>query len=85
MVNVNVLDTLNAPRSPRACKSYSHSVYVRSAQDSIQVNGNEYDTLLPVVTVSTNTDAGRDLDKDSYVVARFTDQPNATRECHADP
>jgi hypothetical protein len=57
------------------CYKFSHLIKLKSDNTRIKVNTspNEY---LPIVTISTNTDTGRDLTKDSFTILKFIEDNN---------
>jgi hypothetical protein len=57
------------------CYKFTHLIKVNPAGNLI-LNEINIPDLLPVVTISTNTDTGRNLSKDSFVILKFTEDYN---------
>ena len=55
------------------CYKFSHLININPVTGNLRLNGQDAD-ILPVVTISTNTDKGRDLAKDSFVILNFNTQ-----------
>jgi hypothetical protein len=53
------------------CYKFSHLITVDEHSGDLLVN-EQADNILPVITLSTNTDKGRDLAKDSFGILKFT-------------
>jgi hypothetical protein len=53
------------------CYKFSHLITVDEYSGDLLVN-EQADNILPVITLSTNTDKGRDLAKDSFGILKFT-------------
>ena len=51
---------------------YSHIININ--ENNIFINDQKNDTVLPVITLSTNTDFGRDLIRDSFSILCFTNR-----------
>ena len=57
------------------CYKFTHKITVNDTNEII-VNDKPYNNFLKVLTISNNTDTGRDLDRDSFVILRYTDSYN---------
>jgi hypothetical protein len=53
------------------CYKFSHLITVDEYSGDLLIN-EQADNILPVITLSTNTDKGRDLAKDSFGILKFT-------------
>jgi hypothetical protein len=53
------------------CYKFSHLITVNEHSGDLLVN-EQADNILPVITLSTNTDKGRDLAKDSFAILKYT-------------
>lgn len=53
------------------CYKFSHLITVDELSGDLLVN-EQADNILPVITLSTNTDKGRDLAKDSFGILKYT-------------
>jgi hypothetical protein len=49
-------------------------------EDELTINGENQDQVLPILTISTNTDKDRNLTSDSYAILQFTDE-DQMNEC----
>jgi hypothetical protein len=73
--NINDMEPFNTYTSkPQVCYGYSH--LIEKINDSMHINGLPKPDFLPVVTISTNTDQGRNLIRDSYLILKFTNDIN---------
>lgn len=70
MHNINEISPFN-PETPNPLVCYGFSHLIESFYDLIYVNKLQISNVLPVITISTNTDQGRDLVRDSYVILKF--------------
>jgi hypothetical protein len=57
------------------CYKFTHLITV-NPEHYLNINGNPIPELLPVITVSTNTDTGRNLSKDSFVILKYIEDFN---------
>jgi len=57
------------------CYKFTHLITVNQT-GLLDINHNSYSDLLPVITISTNTDKGRDLAKDSFVILKYFEDFN---------
>ena len=59
------------------CKRFTHLINVSNENEhpNVVINKQEYLKLLPVITLSTNTDYGRELTKDSFTILKFIENP----------
>jgi hypothetical protein len=58
------------------CYQFTHLISVNGEENIMILNNIPQPNLLPVITVSTNTDINRDLTMDSFAILNFTDTNN---------
>ena len=61
------------------CYKFSHLITVDEHSGDLLVN-EQADNILPVITLSTNTDKGRDLAKDSFGILKYTLEINTEND-----
>jgi len=66
-----------------ACKDYTHLI-TQTTDGTIILDGNEDKNILPVITLSTNTDYGKDLNRDSFAILEFQDKSVDYRDYYGD-
>jgi hypothetical protein len=63
-----------APSIPRigntVCYGYTHLIKLQD-NGNMNINNQDDDTFIPVITISTNTDFGRNLVRDSFTILKF--------------
>jgi hypothetical protein len=62
---------INTNNEKLDCKGFTHNLTIQD--DRIFIDDINYDELLPVVVLTTNTDYGRDLFHDSFAILSFQD------------
>lgn len=65
MIDINEL----SPSNINKCYGYTH--LIKNINYYLNINNVDIDDILPVVTISTNTDTGRDLNRDSFAILKF--------------
>jgi len=68
----NYININNINRIKEKNNKFDYSHIIRVDNNDVYVNDTIYKELLPVITLSTNTDNGRDLSRDSFGILRFT-------------
>jgi hypothetical protein len=80
-VNIQDIPSFNQPEikimRKYNCKRFTHLINVSSENEhpNVIINKTEYLDLLPVITLSTNTDLQRELTKDSFAILKFIENP----------
>jgi len=70
--------------NPQNCYNFTHLIKIhnKSKDDNvIIVNDNKITEYMPVLTLSTNTDQGRDLTRDSLAVLKFIEENDISNYC----
>ena len=57
------------------CYKFTHLIKV-NPDGNLNINNISFNDLLPVITISTNTDKGRNLAKDSFVILKYIEDFN---------
>ena len=68
------------PDTKYKCTEYTHLITLKDSEtnNNIIINKTHYDYLVNVLTLSTNTDLGRNLIHDSYIILCFKNNLKAT-------
>ena len=75
-LNINDIDPIDATRQNKTvCYGYTHIIKLTDDK-KIQINDLEPIDLLPVITISTNTDYKRNLTRDSFTILKFIEEFN---------
>jgi len=76
-VDINTIIPYKAENitSKKSCYNYSHLIKMDQSNKNILVN-DDLTNFLPVLTLSTNTDSGRDLTRDSFALIQFKNTSN---------
>ena len=80
-LNIQDIPSFNQPEikimQKYNCKRFTHLINVSNENEhpNVIINKQEYLDLLPVITLSTNTDYGRELTKDSFAILKFIENP----------
>ena len=76
-LNINDIDPYDVGRPNKmVCYGYTHIIKL-THDKKIQINELGPSNLLPVITISTNTDLGRDLTRDSFTILKFIEEFNS--------
>jgi hypothetical protein len=62
------------------CYKFTHVIGINDAQNTV-INNIPYADVFPVITLSTNTDSGRDLTYDSFGILKFRNENLAENNC----
>jgi hypothetical protein len=57
------------------CYGYTHLLKI-TKDDIMTINDNDASYLLPVITIATCTDLGKNLNRDSFTILKFIEEPN---------
>jgi len=70
--NINTLPAYNIPiyNNNVQCKKFIHRITINDDNEII-VNNRPENNFIKVLTISNNTDIGRDLDRDSFVILKY--------------
>lgn len=80
--DINSLTPFNSNKSSnfKNCYKFNHLIKLNN-MDNLLINDHP-DEFLPILTLSTNTDAGRDLKRDSFAILKFYNEiDNLTDGC----
>jgi hypothetical protein len=67
--NFTNINDINPSTKNKVC--YGNSHLIKLDGDDLNIDGKKYPTYLPVITISTNTDKGRHLARDSFTILKF--------------
>ena len=81
-ININDVAPYNISRSGGiVCYGYTHLIKLQD-NGNMNINNIDADIYIPVVTISTNTDLGRNLVRDSFTILKFMEEFNSeTQGC----
>ena len=73
-VNINDVEPYNVPKTAKTvCYGYTHLIKLQD-NGNININNIDADIFIPVITISTNTDYGRNLVRDSFTILKFKEE-----------
>lgn len=76
-ININNIEPYNVSKTTNTvCYGYTHLIKLQE-NGNLNINNIDTDIFLPVVTVSTNTDLGRNLVRDSFSILKFIEEFNS--------